>query len=645
MQTLPDLISWTPGNQTNIFDVTVSENEIRLTTAIANIGDGALEIRGGEAHGDVQDVTQRIYNDDGSYSDVDAGQFHFHAQHGHIHFEDFAAYRLRSVEADGSAGAVVESAEKVSFCLIDLANHSASEAQSYLTCGQIQGISTGWADVYDKGLPGQSIDISNLPDGEYWLELEIDPLNQLIESDETNNSSLTLITIDRGRPTEDRDTFESNDTFAQASILAPPEDHLYENLSIHAAGNDDYFLVTASADGELKLSIDFAHSGGDLDLVVYDSNQSFLAKSESVSNTESITVNAVLGEQFYVRIYGYRDATNTEYSLFVDQAAGTTPPLVNRIEGTSGNDYLDGTDGDDLFDMGAGQDVAVGSAGNDTINGGDAGYNQVDYSGSASDYTFAQNTDGSVSVTKGNGSDTLTDIGGIWFQGEEAWYSLEQLISNGGPTGGDNTITGTSGDDYLVGTAANDTFNMGAGVDVAVGSIGDDTINGGDSGYNQVDYSGSSTDYTFVSNSDGSIAVTKPSGVDTLNDVAGIWFTGEEAWYAIEDLATSSGGTTEILGTGNNDYLSGTRGDDLISALGGQDVIRGSAGNDTIDGGGDEYDQVDYAGSSDNYLFAQNANGSISVTDIAAGFVDLLTDIDGIWFEGASEWSAIEDLI
>jgi len=643
---LPDLISWTPDGRPNIFEYVVSENEIRLTTAIANIGEGAMEVRGGTVRGDVQDVMQRIYNDDGSYSDVQAGEFRYHDNHGHTHFEDFAAYRLRSLNEDGSAGDIVRSAEKVSFCLIDLADYDGSQSAEYFSCGQVQGISPGWSDVYDKGLPGQSINIEGLPDGEYWLEIEIDPLDQLRESNETNNSSFTLITVDRGyTPPAEADAFESNDNFSQASILAPPQDFLYENLSIHAAGNNDYFQVTASANGELTFSINFIDSDGDLDLIVYDSNRNFVARSDSVSDNESITVQAVQGEQFFVRVYGYNNDTNLEYSLFVDQAEGTTPRLVNRIDGTSGNDYLLGTSGDDLFELGAGLDVAVGSAGDDIINGGDAGYNQVDYSGSASDYTFARNTDGTVAVLKPNGSDILTDIGGVWFQGELAWYPIEQLIANGGGTGGENTITGTDGNDYLLGTSANDTFNMGAGVDVAVGSVGDDTINGGDLGYNQVDYAGSAADYTFVSNNDGSITVTKPDGVDTLNNVGGVWFMGEEAWYAMQDLAVPSGGPSEIQGTQGDDYIIGTRADDLISALGGRDVIRGSAGNDTIDGGGEEYDQVDYAGSTSEYLFALNPNGTVSATDITAGSVDLLIDIDGIWFAESEEWSTLEDLV
>ena len=645
MQSLPDLISWTPGNRSDIFDYVVRGDEIRLTSAIANIGEGAMEIRGGAVNGNVQEVSQRIYNDNGTYTDVQAGEFRYHDEHGHIHFEDFAAYRIRSVESDGSVGEVLKTAEKVSFCLIDLANYDNSQSSHYHNCGQIQGISAGWADVYDKGLPGQSIDISGLPDGEYWMEIEIDPLDQLRESNEANNSSFTLITLNRGITPSDADTFESNNSFSEASILAPPEDHLYENLSIHEAGDPDYFQVTATNDGDLTFKLEFLNSNGDLDLVVYDSNQNRLASSTSVSNEESITVQAQQGEQFFVHVYGYRNATNTDYSLFVDQADDTTPPTVNRIDGTAGDDYLFGTDGNDLFEMNTGRDVAVGSAGDDIINGGDTGYNQVDYSGSSSDYTFARNANGSVTVTKANGTDVLNDIGGIWFQGEAAWYALDQLITSGGGPNGENIIEGTSGDDYLTGTSANDTFNMGTGTDVAVGSSGDDTINGGDAGYNQVDYSGSSSDYTFVANDNGTITVTKPNGVDTLTDVGGIWFTGEEAWYPIEDLMAPPSGPSVIQGTQGDDYITGTRGEDIISALGGRDVIRGSAGSDTIDGGGDEYDQVDYAGSAQDYLFVQNSNGSYSVTDAAAGSIDLLTDIDGIWFEGGEEWSAIEDLV
>jgi hypothetical protein len=45
----------------------------------------------------------------------------------------------------------------------------------------------GWSNVYDKSLPDQWIDVTDVPNGRYWLEVEVDPEGRWIESDETNN--------------------------------------------------------------------------------------------------------------------------------------------------------------------------------------------------------------------------------------------------------------------------------------------------------------------------------------------------------------------------------------------------------------------------------------------------------------------------
>ena len=276
-------------------------------------------------------------------------------------------------------------------------------------------------------------------------------------------------------------------------------------------------------------------------------------------------------------------------------------------------------------------------------------YNQIDYEGKVSDYTFTANEDGTITVTKPNGTDTISDIGGVWFLGEAAWYSMEDLVAgvDGETDGTDETgtseITGTDGDDYLFGTSGDDLIDLGAGLDVVVGSAGDDTIKGGDDGYNQVDYLGSSSDYAFVRNEDGTVTVTKADGTDTLTDIGGVWFGADQVWKSMDELTGSaSGGSEASAATEGDDYLLGTDGDDVINGLGGVDVIRSSAGNDTIDGGGDEYDQVDYQGSASDYVFAKNEDGSFTVT-ASNGDVDLLTDIDGIWFEGDDQWIDIED--
>ena len=128
-----------------------------------------------------------------------------------------------------------------------------------------------------------------------------------------------LINLNRDGSPTNADTFEPNDSFAAASILAPPEDHLYENLSIHESKNNDYFRITASATGKLTVSIDFQHPAGDLDLVLYNSAQTKVGESRTSKNRESVTVDAKAGDIFFIRVLGYKNDTNPNYSMFVDQ--------------------------------------------------------------------------------------------------------------------------------------------------------------------------------------------------------------------------------------------------------------------------------------------------------------------------------------
>jgi hypothetical protein len=167
---------------------------LRLTTAMANFGRGAMELRGSTNNPDgTQNVLQRVYLDDGGSRDRLAGTFVYHPAHGHIHFEDFAAYHLRAVTAGGGVGDVIASGDKVSFCLLDIDHADPSlpgspASDRYVSCGQVQGISVGWADVYTYDLADQWIDVTGVPSGRYWLEVVADPGDHLAESDETNNA-------------------------------------------------------------------------------------------------------------------------------------------------------------------------------------------------------------------------------------------------------------------------------------------------------------------------------------------------------------------------------------------------------------------------------------------------------------------------
>lgn len=196
----PDMTVWASRQLGFLYGWTLDRTEqpgrvlLRLTTAIPNIGSGPIELVGGEVNMDgTQDVYQRLYYDDDSFEDFFAGAFVYHPEHGHIHFEGYAEYRLREVTAGGGVGDIVGTGSKVSFCLLDVLKYirripGTPPVPQYTTCSaEVQGISVGWADVYDKSLPDQWIDVTDVPNGQYWLEVEVDHEDRLIESDETNN--------------------------------------------------------------------------------------------------------------------------------------------------------------------------------------------------------------------------------------------------------------------------------------------------------------------------------------------------------------------------------------------------------------------------------------------------------------------------
>ena len=59
----------------------------------------------------------------------------------------------------------------------------------------IQGLTAGWADVYEWNLPGQYLEVTGVPDGYYVLETIADPDDKIVEGDESNNCGTVLIKL------------------------------------------------------------------------------------------------------------------------------------------------------------------------------------------------------------------------------------------------------------------------------------------------------------------------------------------------------------------------------------------------------------------------------------------------------------------
>lgn len=290
--------------------------------------------------------------------------------------------------------------------------------------------------------------------------------------------------------------------------------------------------------------------------------------------------------------------------------------------------------------------VFVNTAGNQTFRGTLNDYDQVDYQGSLRDYTLTLNLDGSITVYHPRfGTDTLYGIDGLWFDGDQAWYSMSEALAIAGDVDGtvdaDGVIVGNLQDNVLTGTSGDDVF---------YGDRGDDLIDGNGGGYNQVDYDGARADYTIVRNTDGSLTVSHAVyGTDTLIDIDGFWFHGEQQWYSVNDaVAEAPAPEPEPEPTvGELDewgVLNGTTGNDTLRYGEGVTSLYGGRGDDRLIGEEDAYSQANYDGKASDYSFTRNADGSVTVEHTSYG-TDTLIDIDGIWFSGAQAWYTIEDLL
>lgn len=116
--------------------------------------------------------------------------FTFSECNGTYLFTDYAAYRL----LDGE-GNEVGTGHKSAFALIDLAPWADDAGPAQYGFGSDMGISVGWADIYDAGLPCQWVDITGVAPGDYMLELLINGEHVVDEASFDNNTLTLPVTI------------------------------------------------------------------------------------------------------------------------------------------------------------------------------------------------------------------------------------------------------------------------------------------------------------------------------------------------------------------------------------------------------------------------------------------------------------------
>lgn len=185
---------------------------LRFAANVWNAGNSPLVIDGFRtADQDVMAAYQYFFDTDGdqvAHQSVEDSGFYWHGQnHNHWHFRDFARYRL--LAADRTT--VVRDSGKVSFCLantdaidytVDGADWRPENTDLATACGSRgslsvrEVLSSGSGDTYAQYRAGQAFGgIRTLPNGTYYVLVEANPFEALVESDETNNDALRRIRL------------------------------------------------------------------------------------------------------------------------------------------------------------------------------------------------------------------------------------------------------------------------------------------------------------------------------------------------------------------------------------------------------------------------------------------------------------------
>ncbi len=243
------------------------------------------------------------------------------------------------------------------------------------------------------------------------------------------------------------------------------------------------------------------------------------------------------------------------------------------LDGGAGNDRLEGYGGDDIyvFDRGYGQDTVrddeTASGDIDVVAFGPGivpgdlvysveGTNLVIQVVGTSDRLVIENNFGDDGF--GNRTSRI----------EEFQFANETVLTDADIRA--ILLTGTNGDDTLVGFVDSDVVTANGGNDTIGGGQGDNSIDGG-AGTDVSVYSGLPSDYSIVYNANGTVTVT---------DLRGPGFDGTDTLTGVEQLRFSDNSVISLVGNdppqANADSYSASEDTPLIVP-----VASGLLGNDT----------------------------------------------------------------
>jgi len=208
--TLPDLVAL-PGWGMGLYERKGREL-LAFNATEWNQGPGTFVIEGFRGPDDpTMDVYQYFLADGEPVGRARIGGLEFHSGggHDHWHFEEFTEYSL----LDSGKSEVLVSG-KQSWCLVntDAIDLSVPNAEwqgwgqdLFTSCGGPavlwirEILDVGWGDTYSQYVRGQAFDVTDLPNGTYYVRVRVNPTGSILESSTDNNTVDRLIRL-KGKP-------------------------------------------------------------------------------------------------------------------------------------------------------------------------------------------------------------------------------------------------------------------------------------------------------------------------------------------------------------------------------------------------------------------------------------------------------------
>ncbi|MFJ5112296.1 lysyl oxidase family protein [Streptomyces sp. NPDC088551] len=200
------------------WDISITDGEdgdipgkdyLAFSANVWNAGPAPLVVDGFRSPGkDLMDAYQYFYDAKGKqvgYQPAGTMEWDARQGHEHWHFTDFASYRLLSADKKEAVRS-----GKEAFCLANTdaidytvknANWHPNNTDLSTACGVQSSVSVrevldvGSGDTYTQYRPGQSFDITDLPNGTYYIEVLANPERRLHETSLTNNTALRKVVL------------------------------------------------------------------------------------------------------------------------------------------------------------------------------------------------------------------------------------------------------------------------------------------------------------------------------------------------------------------------------------------------------------------------------------------------------------------